>query len=103
MTTPVGGSDTCYQVRTVGLRCLVIGELLDLVGLFAAGVSLASISAAALLECEDENISLLGKCSSLPQDSDFRVNYVSSSSSGGTFVALVFLTSRMTGLPASLI
>ena len=103
MTTPVGGSDTCYQVRTVGLRCLVVGELLDLIGLFAAGVSLGSISPAALLECEDENTSLLGKCSSLPQVSDFGVNYESSSSSGGTSVALVFLTYRMTGLPASFI
>lgn len=103
MTTPVGGSDTCYHVRIVGPRCLVIGELLDLVGLFAAGVSLGSVSPAALLERKDENISLLGKCSSLPQDSDSGVNYESSSSSGGTSVALVFLTSRMTGLPASFI
>ena len=61
MTTPVGGSDTCYQVRTIGLRCLVVGECLDLVGLFAAGVSLGSISPAALGECEDENIKLTRK------------------------------------------
>ena len=67
MIAPLGGSDTCYHVRTVDLSCLVILKILDLAGPFAASVSLCSISPAALLECEDENISFLGKCSSLPQ------------------------------------
>ena len=78
-------------------------KALDLVGPFAASMSLGSVSAAVLLECEDENISFLGNCSSLPQDSDFGMNYENSCSPGGTFMALVFLTSRMTGLPASFI
>ena len=47
-------------MRTVDLSWLVILKALDLVGPFAASVSLGSVSAAVLLECEDENISFLG-------------------------------------------